>query len=108
MERTGRRFKGFNRQKTYPGNSGSSISLYRSDHRRRHLYSGRNNSYPLPRKCAATVFSNRLLTRKTYHEGFIFRRSVTVSRIELANVVSERSEERRVGKECRSRWSPQH
>ena len=24
------------------------------------------------------------------------------------NVVSSRSEERRVGKECRSRWSPYH
>ena len=25
-----------------------------------------------------------------------------------ANVIHERSEERRVGKECRSRWSPYH
>ena len=27
---------------------------------------------------------------------------------ERANLVSRRSEERRVGKECRSRWSPYH
>src|SRR2546430_5665093 len=27
---------------------------------------------------------------------------------ELQNVVEHRSEERRVGKECRSRWSPYH
>ena len=26
----------------------------------------------------------------------------------LANMRAERSEERRVGKECRSRWSPYH
>ena len=26
----------------------------------------------------------------------------------VSNVGSERSEERRVGKECRSRWSPYH
>ena len=30
------------------------------------------------------------------------------SREELMRVVAERSEERRVGKECRSRWSPYH
>ena len=27
---------------------------------------------------------------------------------EYANVIQMRSEERRVGKECRSRWSPYH
>ena len=27
---------------------------------------------------------------------------------ELARFLSDRSEERRVGKECRSRWSPYH
>ena len=26
----------------------------------------------------------------------------------LGDVIAERSEERRVGKECRSRWSPYH
>ena len=28
--------------------------------------------------------------------------------VSLANIFSGRSEERRVGKECRSRWSPYH
>ena len=28
--------------------------------------------------------------------------------LQLDNVVIHRSEERRVGKECRSRWSPYH
>ena len=31
-----------------------------------------------------------------------------VNLAELINVVCDRSEERRVGKECRSRWSPYH
>ena len=26
----------------------------------------------------------------------------------IATIIGERSEERRVGKECRSRWSPYH
>ena len=30
------------------------------------------------------------------------------SRIERADLIEQRSEERRVGKECRSRWSPYH
>ena len=28
--------------------------------------------------------------------------------VEICNIVEGRSEERRVGKECRSRWSPYH
>src|SRR3712207_9349013 len=31
-----------------------------------------------------------------------------MSRAQVANLVEGRSEERRVGKECRSRWSPHH
>ena len=30
------------------------------------------------------------------------------SRFSTAQILSSRSEERRVGKECRSRWSPEH
>ena len=33
---------------------------------------------------------------------------VLISGITLISVYAERSEERRVGKECRSRWSPYH
>ena len=33
---------------------------------------------------------------------------VTVGFIDPGNWASNRSEERRVGKECRSRWSPYH
>ena len=30
------------------------------------------------------------------------------SNVEVVNILGIRSEERRVGKECRSRWSPYH
>ena len=33
---------------------------------------------------------------------------IAVGMNELENILSGRSEERRVGKECRSRWSPYH
>jgi len=44
----GRRSCGSNRQNRYPGNSGTSTSLIRSDHRFRNRYSGRNFSNPCP------------------------------------------------------------
>ena len=31
-----------------------------------------------------------------------------LDRLHIASVLTDRSEERRVGKECRSRWSPYH
>ena len=31
-----------------------------------------------------------------------------VGMVELLSAINQRSEERRVGKECRSRWSPYH
>ena len=34
--------------------------------------------------------------------------SSSINEIELSKIVVNRSEERRVGKECRSRWSPYH
>ena len=34
--------------------------------------------------------------------------SYGISSIEEAEKITKRSEERRVGKECRSRWSPYH
>jgi hypothetical protein len=44
IERMGRRSSGSNLQKTYPGKSGSSISLVRSDHLRLLLDKGRKHS----------------------------------------------------------------
>ena len=40
-----------------------------------------------------------------YHMASFYAPSLMVSMNELSN---HRSEERRVGKECRSRWSPYH
>src|SRR2546430_16947514 len=40
--------------------------------------------------------------------GNALRGDLAVQLIELAVVAALRSEERRVGKECRSRWSPYH
>ena len=40
--------------------------------------------------------------------GFLFAHVVRVDTQDNIWVVDERSEERRVGKECRSRWSPYH
>ena len=38
----------------------------------------------------------------------ISRNEKSICRTTLQNIRWERSEERRVGKECRSRWSPYH
>ena len=46
--------------------------------------------------------------------GFLFQttfgtsKTNLVNNIQLSQMNSSRSEERRVGKECRSRWSPYH
>ena len=52
----------------------------------------------------ATLRANQLLVRQTTEE-----KSVNVLfMIDVSNSMLFRSEERRVGKECRSRWSPYH
>ena len=47
--------------------------------------------YPIPRKEVINVFHEALIQLKMFF-----------------NINDDRSEERRVGKECRSRWSPYH
>jgi len=51
------RIRASNRQNTYPGNSGFSSFLIRSDHFRRVEYSGRNSSRPACRRVCAVIFS---------------------------------------------------
>ena len=41
-------------------------------------------------------------------EGANFEQVVRIEGTNLGDITSLRSEERRVGKECRSRWSPYH
>src|SRR5256884_5072741 len=38
----------------------------------------------------------------------VFRAHLEVEHVDVGERLEERSEERRVGKECRSRWSPYH
>ena len=52
----------------------------------------------------------RLLTEETAVEGFAFDGSSIpgFATVDKSDMILVRSEERRVGKECRSRWSPYH
>src|SRR5256885_11020041 len=57
------------------------------------------------------VFRNRARAERAQLIGEIFETVATrdlFDEIDLARDVVPRSEERRVGKECRSRWSPYH
>ena len=47
------------------------------------------------------------LVSKTYGEA-LFELAVEENKLDALMEEVERSEERRVGKECRSRWSPYH
>src|SRR5256885_15612362 len=57
------------------------------------------------------VVGRELITSKplaTSPEPGVAQVSVTLSVAIVSSAVTSRSEERRVGKECRSRWSPYH
>ena len=43
-----------------------------------------------------------------YEKAFALYADVSGFNVHLCTIISGRSEERRVGKECRSRWSPYH
>jgi hypothetical protein len=63
----GSRSSGCSRQKTYPGKSGTSMVLDRSDQRWRHWYTGRKTSNPLYCAADATSFSQRDFVRRANH-----------------------------------------
>src|SRR5256885_54869 len=48
------------------------------------------------------------LQPKVYGKPYVLMPAVIVSRGQHHTIAFNRSEERRVGKECRSRWSPYH
>src|ERR1044072_2737681 len=52
---------------------------------------------------ASGIFNVKLQTPTAEWEGYMLQTLETINRLS-----SKRSEERRVGKECRSRWSPYH
>src|SRR2546430_10260313 len=56
---------------------------------------------------ALTLVQRALGPRTTHAAGATVGRQLLVDRAKLV-LTSDRSEERRVGKECRSRWSPYH
>src|SRR3712207_7931484 len=57
---------------------------------------------------ALAVGQERALDREALDRRVERRRSRLDRLLQLRRDVGERSEERRVGKECRSRWSPYH
>src|SRR3712207_9550880 len=58
-----------------------------------------------PRRCLAGIQHMCICAVKKFH---VFAGHSRNSTHTLHNIQHERSEERRVGKECRSRWSPYH
>ena len=58
---------------------------------------------PLPR------LEGLMLKLKLHYFGHLMQRTDSMEKTPmLGKIEGERSEERRVGKECRSRWSPYH
>src|SRR2546428_8092599 len=58
-----------------------------------------------------TTAARRVLRAAGFGEGFavqLWRSGTNVELGRVAQAIQSRSEERRVGKECRSRWSPYH
>ena len=60
---------------------------------------------PNLRKCVFSEYRNWVIINLLLNSGC---RAATIRNIKVRDVDLERSEERRVGKECRSRWSPYH
>ena len=54
------------------------------------------------------VFSGMFNLNITEPEIELVENEVNSGKYGVANLLKKRSEERRVGKECRSRWSPYH
>ena len=74
---------------------------------RSHSRSDCNTSQVLTFQCAWFCFINCINKRlEVFAQCILFKGSF--SKWHMDNVILVRSEERRVGKECRSRWSPYH
>ena len=58
------------------------------------------------RECTAYAEKNGITVIKHYIDRAFSAK--TDNRPEFQQMIKDRSEERRVGKECRSRWSPYH
>ena len=58
--------------------------------------------------CALPIYSNNQFCPLSPPHMFVAQKLSSSAYIEENNEMIGRSEERRVGKECRSRWSPYH
>src|SRR5256886_15787645 len=71
-----------------------------------------DGTYPLPEAQLDRFMLKVLVDYPSFQEEVVVVERITGPEIELHQVVTldqlKRSEERRVGKECRSRWSPYH
>ena len=54
------------------------------------------------------LFGNKFGLGEKFEEGFNAMGPLALGMVGIVCLSSSRSEERRVGKECRSRWSPYH
>ena len=63
-----------------------------------------SEEYPFTASCNNDELANHVLA----HEEEYARTGYAVDFLEMMADFKNRSEERRVGKECRSRWSPYH
>src|SRR5436309_8910158 len=75
------------------------------------FFSSRRRHTRFSRDWSSDVCSSDLsptLTRYTHNCSVVRYQNETRRRFPCSRFVCNRSEERRVGKECRSRWSPYH
>src|SRR3712207_2913569 len=81
---------------------GDVLSLATSGIKKTHIMYRANLSYEQVYLYLEELISKRLIAQDVSAEGVVYRTT------EKGREFLSRSEERRVGKECRSRWSPYH
>ena len=69
---------------------------------------GKNHDLPMNSKVIAALQAWRRQSKKVAADSLVFPSPVSGKMLNNVKKADDRSEERRVGKECRSRWSPYH
>ena len=83
----------------------STVLFFFFSSRRRHT---RYISVTGVQTCALPIYNEEKMLDSFEQETLCHAKHSSVNRHNINAIVHERSEERRVGKECRSRWSPYH